>query len=364
MIQNVFENQIYLGLIKNKNENDKKINKYFEYHSKELYNKHDDKHDDKMDIDQEEDLMDDDTDTRNSIHLERLVLSVVPISTKESWTDNIKNKDTDKNNKSYLFNHKYIVYEYDEDLSKINENRLFVGIAYQNKDNIFIHSWFSIHNFTKLIPTNQNLSCDITAFQDLKITEFFTKDLKCFEQVALDLYQKFDFKSARALMQDVLLELFAGDKVAVDYFILCYISQIFHKLGAHITGRLSINIMDVKLSKSLTEKELTPSKMLNLNDLADSLNLFISNITLFNYIFFQNTIDNLNKSKLYSEFEVESEELKKGLLQTLNHSFLLLDERELTEGKLVGAGVKNLDSLKTLLDLQVMKYEYPYSNVI
>jgi len=355
MIQNVFENQIYYGLVKNKSDKKKKINKYFEYNFKEIDESN------KMEIDdiEGEDLTDDDTDVKNSIFLERLVLSVTPIKTKDTWTHSLKEK-SNLDKESELSSYKFIVYEYDEDLSKINENRLLVGIVYKTKTHVFLHNWLNIHNFTKLIPTICNLKCSNNNFNALKLTDLQKNGNSAFEKVAFDCFQNFDFKSARSLLSEVLVELFAGDTLSVEYFILCMTSQIFHKMGSHITGKLSLNISDV--SPKLSEKEYEFSKDLGITDFVSSIHLLLSNI-LFNFLGFKNTIDNLNKIKIFSEFDVNSEELKKGILQTVDHTFLLLDERELTEGKLIDAGVKNLECLKTLIDLQVMMYEYPYSNV-
>jgi hypothetical protein len=157
----------------------------------------------------------------------------------------------------------------------------------------------------------------------------------------------YDFLSARNLVQDYLKFILNGDELLAEYLNLFLVSQIFYRLETKLIGKVLINIIN--------QKE-------NICDYFPALKNFISLITNFSKTF-DITTNTLNKNFLYPRFDVNSEELIQGEFQTVDHTFILLDERNLKEGKLNENGIKNFSTIKSLIDFQSMNYYYPYNNI-
>ena len=75
------------------------------------------------------------------------------------------------------------------------------------------------------------------------------------------------------------------------------------------------------------------------------------------------TTDELNNNLYYPKFDVEIEQLYPGQLQLSDGTFLLVDEINMNEGKLIENGIKNIGAIKSLVDFQLLAYEYPYNKI-
>ena len=71
----------------------------------------------------------------------------------------------------------------------------------------------------------------------------------------------------------------------------------------------------------------------------------------------------MNDKNFKSIFDVNKDELRQGLLQLVDNTYLVVDERQMETGQLNETGVNNLTALTNLIDGQFMHYEYPYNKV-
>lgn len=309
MIQNILENQFYLAFCRDKlNKDEFRVNKYFEYQNNSMM------------VDNDDDLFgDSDYDTKDNILMDRLALNCVALPGLSSDLaklmqigDNLRKK-------------KIIVLDYENSQVKVNQEILVIGVAYEIDDTIVIHSWKIIQNYFK-----------------------FQSDLN-----NQDVLNNFDFTSARKLISDYLKLIFNGDELLAEYMNLFLVAQIFFRLETKNIGKLLINIINQVGSRLGIEEEF---------DYFAGLQSFLARITNFSKSF-DVTIDSMNKNYLFSRFDVNTEELIQGEFQTVDHTFILLDERKLKEGKLNDNGCKNFNLIKTLIDFQSISYHYPYSTI-
>ena len=310
MIQNILENQFYLACSRDKlNKEEFRVNKYFEYQNNSMI------------VDNEDDLFgDSDNDTKDNILMDRLALNCVVIPGLS--TDLAKRMEIGDN----LRKKKIIVYDYENSQLKVNQEILVIGVAYEIDDTIIIHSWKIIQNYFKFESELKN--------QDILI-------------------KNFDFNSARKLISDYLKLIFNGDELLAEYLNLFLVAQIFFRLETKIIGKLLINIINQVGSRSGVDNEI---------DYYAALQNFLGIITNFSKSI-DVTIDSMNKNYLFSRFDVNTEELIQGEFQTVDHTFILLDERKLKEGKLNDNGCKNYNTIKSLIDFQSISYHYPYSTI-
>jgi len=308
MIQNILENQLYLALGKDKSHNDKfVINKYLEYENNSM-------------VVEEDDLFGEnyrDDDMSGNILMDRLSLNCVCIPGLSPVL--LKKFEISEEILKTLLSKKIIVYDYENTQFKVNQEICVIGLAYEIENTIVIHSWKIIQNYFKFQNT-QNSSNSLA---------------------------NFNFVSARNLVQDYLKIILNGDELLAEYLNLFLVSQIFYRLDTKLIGKVLINIIN--------HKE-------NICDYFPALKNFISLITNFSKTY-DIKIDTLNKNYLYPRFDVNTEELIQGEFQTVDHTFILLDERNLKEGKLNENGCKNFSTIKCLIDFQSMNYYYPYNTI-
>lgn len=309
MVQNIFENQLYMSAGFDSTQNNKLIlNKFYEYELPK---------EDGMLVDEEEDLYCE-NNIKGSILSERLSLNCVllpglsPILCKELYLENESAQVIKKK--------KIIVYDYVNSSHKVNEEIFIVGVAYDRENEIIIHSWKIINDYIQI------------------------KNVQTAPKIS-----EFNFKLYRDSIFNHFKSIFNNDELLSEYLILFLTSQIYSRVGTHFIGKLSLSIINQKET---------------INDPTDYFTVienFIKLISNFT-VTFTSTIKSLNSAPLYPRFDVNTEELVQGFLQTPKHTFLLIDERQLNEGKLDDIGCKNYGALKNLIDLQVVNYEYPYSN--
>lgn len=334
MVQNVFENQLYMAIGFEKSGN-LIINKFHEYSIQLNSNSvpHESSQANGMAIDYEENLYTPDEDFSATLLSERLSLNCVILPGISPSLCNqlcISQESLQKLSKK-----KIIVYDYENSSHKVNEEILVTGVAYEYDNEIIIHSWKIIKDYIskKLIPAEY-----VTENGNISSTEFLAN---------------FNFSLARQKIYIQLLNIFNNDELLAEYLILFITSQIYSRVGTHFIGKMSLNI--INQTESL-------KNMNNYNDYFTLLHSFIQMISNFT-LSLTPTISSLNNSILCPRFDVNTEELVQGLLQTPRHTFLLIDERQMNEGKLLESGVKNFNTLKELIDFQVINYDYPYSKV-
>ena len=300
-IQNVFENQIYISAKYDSNNKKYLVNKYFENNAKIMRIE-----ENNIANQEQEDILGD-----------RLRLELVQIvGLNEYFDKKINNKDENKK--------KIIVYDYSNKFSKINQNILVIGAGYEKKESFIIHSWKIIDNFEQIKICN-----------DCKLIP------NILEQRNLH----------REKLKKIFLKILKNDELACDYLLLFLFSQIFYKVGTLNVGAFPLNLI------------LEPNNDINnCNDIfSNILSIFqkvclkIKNIKL--------TTEELNNNLYYPRFDSETEELYSGKLQLSDKTFLLVNEINMNEGKLVEAGIKNIGALKSLVDFQLLGYDYPYNKI-
>lgn len=246
----------------------------------------------------------------NGILLERLVLNCVPIPGLSPWLAKKLNIPTAED----LKGKKIIVYDYKEQNMKVSQERMIVGLAYETNNEIVIHSWHTVSHYTKARNHEQN---------------------------------KLDLIETRSKLLIATTSILKGDRIAAEYIVLLLTSQVFSRVGTHCLGKLSLNLIDKENEKQ---------------NVFGTLKTFLNNIV--NYmVSFEVNVETLNKSTLIPRYDANTEELNQGILQTLDHTLVFLDETKMASGKLDERGVVNHSSIKELIDLQMISYEYPYSKI-
>ena len=301
-IQNVNENQLYISAKYDSKNNKYLINKYFENNSNI--------------IDLEEDNMA--NDKGKDILSDRLRLELTQIVGLNEYFE--KKYNLDEKVKQIL------VYDYSNNFTKINKNILVIGVAYYREEKIIIHGWKILEDYEKIKICND---------YNLSIKSFMKEDKKIY----------------REKLKNIFLKLLNNDKISSEYLLLFLFSQIFSKLGTKNVGAFPLNlILEQKLEKN------------ECNTIYNNIYHTLKKICL-KTIEIKLTTDELNKDIYYPRYDAEKEEFYPGKLQLSDGTFLLIDEINMNEGKLLENGIKNIGSLKNLIDFQLLGYEYPYNRI-
>lgn len=283
MAQNIIENQLYVSVAHDKN-NNIVLSKYCEVE----YNSNL----------EEEDLND---DYSGSILLERLIINAVPIPAMTQWLKDSLGIGNELDKK------KVLVYDYDNDNLKVNEERTAIGLAYCLENVIIIDS---IYNLKDMVS-------------------------HCYKSIDAELTRQSIYNTLIAITNDNLL---------AEYLILFLTSQILGRVSGLILGKVSLNLRGCD------------------EDMVYMLNTYINNIVHY-AINIDVNIQNLNKSQFASRYDPNTDELVQGLLQTVDHTFITLNELKLEQGTLDQNGLKNYETVKNLITFQTFYYDYPYSKV-
>jgi hypothetical protein len=247
----------------------------------------------------EDDLCQDD-DYSGNILLERLVINAVPIPSMTEWTKQSLGI-TNKVNK------KVLIYDYDNENLKVNEARTAVGVVYQFENSIFIHCLYNIKDMLS----------------------------HCYKIIDAQIVRENIFSTLLSITNDNLL---------AEYVLLFITSQILGRVSGHLLGKITLNIKGSDTG------------------LVERLNQFISNLAHF-ALNIDVTIDNMNKLNFAPRYDPETDELAQGIFQTVDHTFIILNELKLEQGTLNMNGLKNYETVKNLINFQSFYYDYPYSKV-
>ncbi len=301
-IQNIHENQLYISAKYDSKNKTYLINKYFENNSNAMV------------------LEEDNIGNQAGIDIlgDRLRLELTQVKGMNEYFE--KKINLDEKVKQIL------VYDYTNNFTKINQNILVIGVAYFKEDIIIIHSWKILENYEKMKICND---------YNVLVKNGMNEDKRIY----------------REKIKNIFLKVLNNDKIASDYLLLFLFSQIFSKLGTKNVGAFPLNlIFEQKLDKN--ECNTIYNNVLNI---FTKICLKIMEIKL--------TTDELNKNMYYPRYDAETEEFHPGKLQLSDGTFLLIDEINMNEGKLVETGIKNIGTLKNLVDFQLIGYEYPYNKV-
>ena len=298
-IQFISENQLYVCSFYNNKIKKYETNKYYE----------------PLNLENDDEENNDYTySTGNKILCDRLSLSCVKI---KGLNPIISNEFSyNKNN-----NDKVIVLDYTNKYTKINQNILVIGPGYLIDRNYLIHSWKIIPNY--LSNKFEKLYSSLSIINSQELIYIYLKK--------------------------ILLDIFDNDSLVSDYIILFLFSQVFYRNNFKLIATLPLNII-------LDKKDsLSNEKIEKFHNLLKSICLSITQINI--------TIKELNLKRYYPKFDVEKEILEEGDLQLIDKSFVLLNEINMGEGKLEEIGVKNVQTIKDIIESQKIFYEYPYNNV-
>ena len=301
-IQNIHENQLYISAKYDSKNKTYLINKYFENNSNTMV------------------LEEDNMGNQAGIDIlgDRLRLELTQVKGMNEYFENKINLDEKVK--------QILVYDYTNNFTKINQNIVVIGVAYFKEDIIIIHSWKILENYEKMKICND---------YNVLVKNGMNEDKRIY----------------REKIKNIFLKVLNNDKIASDYLLLFLFSQIFSKLGTKNVGAFPLNlIFEQKLDKN--ECNTIYNNVLNI---FTKICLKIMEIKL--------TTDELNKNMYYPRYDAETEEFHPGKLQLSDGTFLLIDEINMNEGKLVENGIKNIGSLKNLVDFQLLGYEYPYNRI-
>ena len=301
-IQNIHENQLYISAKYDSKNKLYLINKYFENDSSAIVLE-----EDNIANQYGEDILGD-----------RLRLELTNVTGMNEYFEEKLNLDEKI---------KHIeVYDYTNSFTKINQNILVIGVPYFKEDKIIIHAWKILENYEKIkIINDHNL--------------LLTNDMNNVKNIY------------REKLKNIFLKVLHNDKISSEYLLLFLFSQIFSKYGTKNVGSFPLNlIFEQKLDKNECNNIFN-----NILNIYKKICLKITDIKL--------TTDELNKNIYYPRFDAETEILYPGKLQLSDGTFLLIDEINMNEGKLVETGIKNIGTLKNLIDFQLLGYDYPYNKI-
>lgn len=301
-IQNIHENQLYISAKYDSNNQQYLINKFYENNLNIM-------HDEDNNIDYQ---------TGNNILSDRLRIELTQIKGMNEYFEKKITLDQNIN--------QIIVYDYNNKFTKINQNILVIGVAYLKEEMIVIHSWKILENYEKL-----------------KICNDYNSLIKNGMNA--------DIKMHREKLKNLFLKILKNDKIASEYLILFLFGQIFSKVGTKNVGAFPLNLI-LEQSTDINEN----------NNICDNILKIFQKVCL-KIVDIKLTTDELNNNMYYPRYDAETEILTPGKLQLSDGTFLLVDEINMNEGKLQENGIKNIATLKNLIDFQLLGYEYPYNKI-
>jgi hypothetical protein len=162
-------------------------------------------------------------------------------------------------------------------------------------------------------------------------TEEATEDLV---KVESDLVEE-----TRGKILAVLKMILAGDNLAAEYVLLSLLARVHTRKDAFILGNVSVNITNISFIQ------------------ARNLAKFISAIMPFS-MHLPVTIESLEQKRFCPRKNYDTNLLESGVLQLVDGTFVILDETTMKEGQLKGEGINAIKALATLIEQQVVEYDF------
>lgn len=154
---------------------------------------------------------------------------------------------------------------------------------------------------------------------------------------------------ARELALSVLTEVLLGDRLAAEYTLLHMLSSVYGRTEVLALGSFAVNISrcPVPGAQSLS---FASSFFSVLQDLVPKCHLLPM------------TLANMNTLRFTPKKDYETNRIQPGTLQFSAGTLLVIDETQLSPGRLNEQGVKNLASLCHLSRWQKIHYDFQYYN--
>jgi hypothetical protein len=135
--------------------------------------------------------------------------------------------------------------------------------------------------------------------------------------------------------------MFNGDALASEFTLLNLLSRVHTRKDAFILGNLSINLTDANF---FTGRYLS--------QLIQAITPFSVHLPI--------NIDSLENKRFSPRKDYDTNLLESGLLQLIDGTFILADETSMKEGQLTNKGIASIKSLATLIEQQVVEYDFQY----
>ncbi|CAK9135879.1 unnamed protein product [Ilex paraguariensis] len=142
-----------------------------------------------------------------------------------------------------------------------------------------------------------------------------------------------------------LTDVLGNDAVAAQFVLLHLLSRVHARVDSLAVGKFSLN--------------LTSFSKETVSVFGNGLNLAINNLVPFTQCI-PLTVDYLNSVTLAPRKDYQANRLVSGVLQLADGSHLTIDETQLQAGTLNSTGVDNARTLKNLVELQKVEYDFTY----
>lgn len=222
----------------------------------------------------------------------------------------------DYENYNNLSSYKIIVYDYTNTNTKVNKMYHSIGLAYIDKINKLIY-------FHSLYDSLLNSYCNIKS-------PILKEDM---------------IKSSRNLLKSKISEILeTTDENLIEYIILSLMSKV---------TRVDVTIINY-----------LPLNVYNLDELkVDKLSSFLKEICP-QLVEYDLGVDELNKKSIIPTFNIDDDSVSDSVFQIGDESTLIINELNLSSGKLQETGCQNINFLNDIVENQVEKYSFPYTNGI
>ncbi|XP_015593977.1 mini-chromosome maintenance complex-binding protein isoform X2 [Cephus cinctus] len=149
----------------------------------------------------------------------------------------------------------------------------------------------------------------------------------------------------RAELHMILSQILFGDTLAADYLICHLISSIYLRKDALCLGSFPINITNFSFGKFRTFPK----------DLYEILSLLVPKSH-----YLECSLEALNDMCLIPKKDYDCNRLTSGILQLSNNTHLVIDETQLSSGRVSANGRKNYEAIGDLVKFQKVSYDFTY----
>ncbi|XP_050694533.1 mini-chromosome maintenance complex-binding protein-like [Eriocheir sinensis] len=155
--------------------------------------------------------------------------------------------------------------------------------------------------------------------------------------------------TTRDTMMKVLVEVCLGDSLAAEHLLCHLLSSVYCRQDVTVIGKYALNLSGV--DGELQAAGYTPF----LYGVLSSL------VTQAHYL--PLTLDTINKRVFVPKKDYQTDKLVSGYLQLPQHTHLLLDETQLSEGQVDRAGMANLTAIGNVITWQKVDYDFQFHTI-
>lgn len=224
---------------------------------------------------------------------------------------------------------------YDEVEYRLNDEMIVIGDVQVDEENkaFYVNVWYSLPQVSQALIHLEQPAQLSTVSENMK-SGFIKTDGEWLSIVRNELKE--------------VLTTALGSELAAEFLIIFLLSQTLAKVQLKRIGRLVINL--------IVEDESEVSNCCAFIDKLLERAAYCSNSVDF-------SLASLNKARLASAYDIETEQLIQGSLQPINKSHLFLKEVLLNQGTATEVGVRNLATLFAIVNDSTLNLDYPYSAV-